>query len=217
MNAPHPGMRRVGVDALAAYPDRIDVRSPAEFAADHVPAAMNHPVLDDAERARIGTLYMASPFEARKRGYRELLNVTELGIPFLNSAVGSTRKVLAERPELAEPYLRALAQGSSRLKTDREFAIQVLSKYSRVEDREKLVAAIRRAIEATPDPRGPIKLDEYGNPTENVYIVRVDKQGGKLVNTIVHTYPLVSQFWTYKPEEFLKNPAYSRDYPPLKP
>ncbi len=68
MNAPHPGVRRVGVAALAAYPDRIDVRSPAEFAADHVPAATNHPVLDDAERARIGTLYMASAFDARKRG-----------------------------------------------------------------------------------------------------------------------------------------------------
>jgi len=68
MNAPHPGVHRVGVAALAAYPDRIDVRSPAEFAADHVPTATNHPVLDDAERARIGTLYMASPFEARKRG-----------------------------------------------------------------------------------------------------------------------------------------------------
>ena len=68
MNAPHPGVRRVGVAALAAYPDRIDVRSPGEFAADHIPAATNHPVLDDAERARIGTLYMASPFEARKRG-----------------------------------------------------------------------------------------------------------------------------------------------------
>ncbi|MDQ2964176.1 MAG: tRNA 2-selenouridine(34) synthase MnmH [Pseudomonadota bacterium] len=68
MNAPHPGTLRVGVDALAAYPERIDVRSPAEFAADHVAAASNHPVLDDAERARIGTLYTASPFEARKRG-----------------------------------------------------------------------------------------------------------------------------------------------------
>ena len=68
MNAPHPGMHRVGVAALAAYPDRIDVRSPAEFAADHVPMATNHPVLDDAERALIGTLYMASPFAARKRG-----------------------------------------------------------------------------------------------------------------------------------------------------
>jgi ABC-type nitrate/sulfonate/bicarbonate transport system substrate-binding protein len=81
-------------------------------------------------------------FEGRRRGYRELLNVTELGIPFLNSAVGSTRKVLAERPELAEPYLRALAQGSSRLKTDREFAIQLLGKYSRVEDRELLGATV---------------------------------------------------------------------------
>jgi len=86
-----------------------------------------------------------------------------------------------------------------------------------VEDREKFVAAIRRAIETTPDPRGPIKLDEYGNPTENVYILRVDKSGGKLVTTVIHTYPLVSQFWTYKPEEFLKTPAYTRDYPPAKP
>src|SRR5262245_9942785 len=86
-----------------------------------------------------------------------------------------------------------------------------------VEDREKLVAAIRRAIETVPDPRGPIKLDEYGNPTENVYIVRVEKSGGKLVNTVTYTYPSVSQFWTSKPEEFLKTPAYSRDYPPAKP
>ena len=57
MSAADPGVRRVGVAALADYPDRIDVRSPAEFALDHVPGAANHPVLDDAERARIGTLY----------------------------------------------------------------------------------------------------------------------------------------------------------------
>jgi tRNA 2-selenouridine synthase len=68
MSAPHPGVQRVGAAALAAYPDRIDVRSPAEFAEDHVPAAANHPVLDDAERQQIGTLYAASPFTARKRG-----------------------------------------------------------------------------------------------------------------------------------------------------
>ena len=67
-SAPYPGVRRVPVTALADYPDRIDVRSPAEFALDHVPLAANHPVLDDVERARIGTLYAASPFEARKRG-----------------------------------------------------------------------------------------------------------------------------------------------------
>jgi branched-chain amino acid transport system substrate-binding protein len=85
-----------------------------------------------------------------------------------------------------------------------------------VEDRDKLLAAIRRASETTPDPRGPIKLDEYGNPTENVYIVKVEKVGGKLQNTVVHTYPMVSQFWTYRPEEYLKMPAYDRNHPPVR-
>lgn len=47
----------------------IDVRSPAEFAEDHIPGATNLPVLDDAERARIGTIYkQQSPFTARKLG-----------------------------------------------------------------------------------------------------------------------------------------------------
>lgn len=47
----------------------IDTRSPAEFAEDHVPGAINCPVLNDTERAEIGTLYkQVSPFEARKRG-----------------------------------------------------------------------------------------------------------------------------------------------------
>ncbi|HEX4522493.1 MAG TPA: tRNA 2-selenouridine(34) synthase MnmH [Casimicrobiaceae bacterium] len=59
---------RVGVDAIAEHPDRIDVRSPAEFAEDHIPGARNHPVLDDNERARIGTMYADSPFEARRLG-----------------------------------------------------------------------------------------------------------------------------------------------------
>jgi branched-chain amino acid transport system substrate-binding protein len=86
----------------------------------------------------------------------------------------------------------------------------------RVEDRERFLAAIRTAIEKTEDPRGPIKLDAYNNPTQNVYVLKVEKVGGRLQNTVVHTYPMVSQFWTYKPEEFLKTPAYDRNYPPVK-
>lgn len=47
----------------------IDVRSPAEFADDHIPGAINLPALDDAERARVGTIYkQVGPFEARKVG-----------------------------------------------------------------------------------------------------------------------------------------------------
>src|SRR5207247_6344992 len=86
-----------------------------------------------------------------------------------------------------------------------------------VDDRERFLAALRRASETTEDPRGPIKMDEYGNPTETVYIVRVEKVGGRLQNTVIHTYPMVSQFWTYRPDEFLKTPAYDRSYPPVKP
>lgn len=86
-----------------------------------------------------------------------------------------------------------------------------------VDDRERFAAAIRRASETVEDPRGPIKLDEYGNPTQNFYITRVERVGGRLQNTPVHTYPMVSQFWTYPPEEFLKAPPYGRDYPPVKP
>ncbi len=47
----------------------IDVRSPAEFAEDHLPVAINLPVLDNEERARVGTIYVQqSPFLARKLG-----------------------------------------------------------------------------------------------------------------------------------------------------
>ncbi len=51
------------------FDDIIDVRAPAEFAEDHIPGAINLPVLDDAERARVGTIYKQdSPFTARKLG-----------------------------------------------------------------------------------------------------------------------------------------------------
>ena len=59
----------VTVAQVAEFDEVIDVRSPSEFAEDHIPGAINCPVLDDAERAAIGTLYkQVSPFDAKKRG-----------------------------------------------------------------------------------------------------------------------------------------------------
>ncbi len=59
----------VTVAQLDDFDEIIDVRSPAEYALDRVPGAINHPVLDNEQRARIGTLYkQVSPFEARKLG-----------------------------------------------------------------------------------------------------------------------------------------------------
>ena len=61
-----------------------------------------------------------------------------------------------------------------------------------------------------------MRFDDFGNPIQNVYVRKVERVGDRLQNTVIHTFPNVSQFWTYTPEEYLKNPVYSRDYPPCK-
>ncbi|HLH26059.1 MAG TPA: ABC transporter substrate-binding protein [Chloroflexota bacterium] len=98
-------------------------------------------------------------FEAQRQGYRELLSLADMPIPFTTSAVGATKKTIAARPEIFEPFLRALAQGVSRLKTDREAAIDVLSKYNQSDDRDLLGATVdhNRPLWVTdpyPDPAG---------------------------------------------------------------
>jgi branched-chain amino acid transport system substrate-binding protein len=83
-----------------------------------------------------------------------------------------------------------------------------------VEDKKALMTAIRGGNVET--IRGPIKIDEFGNATGDVYIRKVTRKDGRLVNSVIKTYPDVSQFWTYDKTAFLKNPVYSRDYPPSK-
>lgn len=57
------------VAQLSDFDEIIDVRSPAEYAEDHIPGAISAPVLDDEQRAEVGTLYtQVSPFAAKKRG-----------------------------------------------------------------------------------------------------------------------------------------------------
>jgi len=85
----------------------------------------------------------------------------------------------------------------------------------KVEDRNAFMAALRN-VHVPNDPRGDVKLDALGNPVMDVYIRKVERKNGKLVNTVVKTYPAVTQFWTYEKKDFLANPVYSRDYPVAK-
>ena len=60
---------------------------------------------------------------------------------------------------------------------------------------------------------GPMSIDSNGGTVENVYLRKVIRnESGKLENEVVKTYPNVSQFYNYKPDAFLKQPVYSRDY-----
>jgi len=83
------------------------------------------------------------------------------------------------------------------------------------ENGERLVAALRK-VELADTPRGSIRFDDYGNPIQNIYVRKVERVSGRLQNTVIHTFEKVSQFWTYKPEEYLKNPVYDRNFPPCK-
>ncbi|HXD50526.1 MAG TPA: ABC transporter substrate-binding protein [Burkholderiales bacterium] len=85
----------------------------------------------------------------------------------------------------------------------------------RFEDKAAFVRALHN-VKLEQGPMGPIRLDEYGKPVLNIYIRKVERKDGQLVNTTLETIPSVSQFWKYAPKEFLKNPVYSRDYPPAK-
>jgi branched-chain amino acid transport system substrate-binding protein len=71
-------------------------------------------------------------------------------------------------------------------------------------------------VRLTHGPIGPVRLDEYGTPILDIHIRRVAPVNGKLVNTILKTYPQVSQFWTYDPAKFVMQPVFSRDFPPSR-
>ncbi len=73
-----------------------------------------------------------------------------------------------------------------------------------------------RALVLLDAPRGPLRLDAYGNVIDNIYVRRVDRVGGKLQNAVIYSFSNISQFWEYDPENFLKQPVYSRDFPPCK-
>src|ERR1700681_3919383 len=75
-----------------------------------------------------------------------------------------------------------------------------------------------RDIKLAESPFGPMVLDQYGAPIENVYVRKVVATTGdaakyaKTWNVVVKMYPRVSQFWTWKPADYLKQPVYSPSY-----
>ncbi len=83
------------------------------------------------------------------------------------------------------------------------------------DDKPAFMKALRN-VNIPDSPYGPVKLDKYGQPALDITIRKVEKKDGQLRNTVIKTYPAVSQFWTYNPDEFLKNPVYARDWTPAK-
>ncbi|MGQ0607928.1 MAG: ABC transporter substrate-binding protein [Chloroflexota bacterium] len=94
---------------------------------------------------------------------------------------------------------------------------QTKGKWPGPEEFVKLLSAVK--LDAV---RGPVSFDDMRNPVQNIYIKKVTKtkmfgyDKDELWNVVIKTYPNVGQFWTYGKDAFLKQPVYSRDYPPCK-
>ncbi|QRG04609.1 ABC transporter substrate-binding protein [Xanthobacter dioxanivorans] len=86
-----------------------------------------------------------------------------------------------------------------------------------VEDRDVFLGAVMKT-DLTGSPLGKVvKLDDYGNPIYDVAIRKVVKgPQGKYWNMPIAQYPNVSQFWTYDPATYMKQPPYSRDFQGIK-
>ena len=109
-------------------------------------------------------------------------------------------------------YKRVPSYYSEGMYTGGKFLIAAIDAVKgNVEDRAALARALR-TVKPQDLPRGPVVMDEYGNPIQNVYVRRVTRVNGELQNTVIATIPNVSQFWTYNPAEFLKGPLYSRAF-----
>jgi branched-chain amino acid transport system substrate-binding protein len=94
-----------------------------------------------------------------------------------------------------------------------EAAIKMLD--GKASDGKTLADALHK-VSLTDTPRGAVKFDQYGNVVGDVFLRRCERKDGQLVNTVIKTYPGVSQFWKYDEKAFLAEPVYSRDHPAAK-
>lgn len=94
-----------------------------------------------ALRAKVvhaGTLSPPSSFVAQKAGYKILFDMTSLGVDYISSGLGVKKSWLAANRTEARQFVMAMIEGAKILTTDEEFALRVLTKHTRITDRDVL-------------------------------------------------------------------------------
>jgi ABC-type nitrate/sulfonate/bicarbonate transport system substrate-binding protein len=82
-------------------------------------------------------------YQAQELGLKQILNVTELNIPFIYVAIVTTRRVLQQKPDAVTRYLRAYTEAISILLRDKETALKILGKYMKMDNRQWVEGGLR--------------------------------------------------------------------------
>jgi len=77
----------------------------------------------------------------------------------------------------------------------------------------KFMAALK-AIDLSDAPSSPIKVDDYNFAIRDYYVVKLIKKDGKIFDQGIDTFRNIGVFFNVPPDEFLKNPVFSREFPP---
>lgn len=93
-----------------------------------------------AGNAAAGLMNAPVIFQAQELGLRQILNVTELNIPFIFVGVVTTRKVLQQKPDAVDRYLRGYTEAISVILRDKETAMKVMGKFMKTDNRQTLEA-----------------------------------------------------------------------------
>jgi NitT/TauT family transport system substrate-binding protein len=94
-----------------------------------------------ALKARVvqaGTLSPPSSFVAQKAGFKLLFDMSSLGVDYVSSGLGVKKASIASDRQQVKQFLMAMIEGAKILKTDEEFALRVLTKHTRISDRDVL-------------------------------------------------------------------------------
>jgi branched-chain amino acid transport system substrate-binding protein len=186
----------------------------------------------------VGPMALQFPKQLRASGFKKPIigggtSYDEFALPFMGdevigdvsslqySAALNTPKNEAFVKEYRSKYGKVPSYFSESNYTTAELIDKVMQEtHGKWPGSEKFIAMMAALkIDAV---RGPVSFDDMRNPIQNVYIKKVEKTKmfgypkDELWNVVIKTYPHVSQFWTYGKEKFLKQPVYSRDFPPCK-
>jgi ABC-type nitrate/sulfonate/bicarbonate transport system substrate-binding protein len=93
-----------------------------------------------AGNAAAGLMNAPLTFQAQELGLKQILNVTELNIPFVFVGIVTTRKIIQQKPDAVNRYLRAYTEALSIIRRDKETAMKVMAKFMKTDNRKVLEA-----------------------------------------------------------------------------
>ena len=142
-----------------------------------------------AGAVQAGVLSSPANYNAMKAGFQMLVDFKSVGLDYPTVSLVSTRSYIKKDPQTVRRFLMAYSEGTERLFQDKEFAMKVIGKYTKTNDREALEAAYNFATTFVERP------PELPNKAVGTILTQLAEKDSKAKN--------------FKPEDFIDPTFYT--------